>query len=67
MSDRVRRALRTLIQGIAPVSIVGGLLAFGVPLNEAQAAFVTLVLLGLSTFLVNLLEDETGVALGPKK
>jgi len=67
MSDRTRRAIRTLLQGVPPVAIVGGMVAFGVPLNEAQQGFIVLLLLALSSFLANLLEDKTGAALGPSR
>lgn len=67
MNDRVRRAIRTLIQGVPPAGIIAGMIAFGVPLNEAQGVALMVVLTALSSFLLNLLEDETGLVVGPSK
>jgi hypothetical protein len=67
MSDTARRTLRTLLQGLPPAAILAGLVAFGVPLTEMQIAFLMVALTAVSSALANLVEDNTGVALGPAK
>lgn len=67
MSDRTRRSIRTLIQACPPALILGAIALWVRPLSAAEIALLTPALLAVSTFALNLLEDETGVALGPKK
>ena len=67
MTDTTRRAIRTLIQGIPAATIVAALHAFGVPLNPAEDVVLVPLLTAVSSFLLNLLEDNTGVSIGPSK
>ncbi len=67
MNDTAKRTLRTLLQGLPPAAIVALLVAFGVALNEVQAASLMVVLTAVSSAAFNLLEDNTGAAFGPRK
>lgn len=66
MNDRTRRALRTLVQAAPPAIILPVLLAFGL-INPVEAGVLFPVLTSLDTFALNLLEDTTGVSIGPSK
>lgn len=64
MSDAQRRAIRTLIQSVPAAVLVGGWNLFAPPnlqMTPQQTAFITILLVALTTFGQNWLEDNTSV------
>lgn len=66
MNDRTRRSFRTLIQGLPPAAIIALLEAFHVPIDAAQAGALMVLLTAVSSFLMNLIEDETNTTIVTK-
>lgn len=57
MSERLRRALRTLVQTLPPAAIAGALVAFGV-ISPEQGVALMVPLTASMSFAYNLLEER---------